>query len=109
MAILTVLLESPKFAGDSAGCHCLGRVPRGAKQHDLDEAAAHTHVTMGFWDKLGSDRFVPLPRKSAPNNSNNSECCWMFVALRRFAPEREGDPLAGAPVSGGENTRIGGA
>ena len=53
MVILIVLLESPKFAGDSAGCHCLGRVLRSAKQHDLYEAAAYTHVTVGFWDKLG--------------------------------------------------------
>ena len=34
------------------GCHCLGRVLRSAKQHDLYEAAAYTHVTMGFWGKL---------------------------------------------------------
>ena len=63
VVILIVLLESPKFAGDSAGCHGLGRVRRGAKQHDLYEAAAYTHVTMGFWGKLSSHRFGPLPRK----------------------------------------------
>ena len=29
------------------------------KQRDLYEAAAHTHFTLGLWDKLGSDRFGP--------------------------------------------------
>ena len=52
MVILIVLLELLKFAGDSAGCHCLGRVLRSAKQHDLYEAVAYTHVSMGFWGKL---------------------------------------------------------
>ena len=62
MVILIVLLESPKFAGDSAGCHCLGRVPRSAKQHDLYEAAAYTHVTMGSLNVLAASRaFVGRP------------------------------------------------
>ena len=40
----------------------------------------------------------PCRGQSGPNNFNNSECCWMFVALRRFALEREGRPRAGDPL-----------
>ena len=63
VVVLIVLLESPKFAAIPLVV-IVSAVSCGAPdRHDLYEAAAYTHVTMGFWDKLGSDRFGPLPRK----------------------------------------------
>ena len=66
VVILIVLLESPKFAGDSAGCHCHGRVLRSIKQHGLYEAAAYTHVTMGFRTNLVRTDLGPCRGKLAP-------------------------------------------
>jgi hypothetical protein len=54
VVILIAFWEAPEFAGDSADYHCVSRVLRRAKQHDLYETAAYTHVAMGFFAKAES-------------------------------------------------------